>query len=109
MPIAVLSYSLHTGCVTTSPEKSLRHNKTDCIITFFPLTGCISHHLQREETAGVHSDEGEGKKKNGTGMSGGPVNTHFFVCVLRHPRRKRAKRQKEQMDGKTERRGERRV
>lgn len=42
MRIAILSYSLHTGCITTSLKKSLRHNKTDCIITFFPLTGCIS-------------------------------------------------------------------
>lgn len=43
MRIAILSYSLHTGCITTSLKKSLRHNKTDCIITFFffPLQGAF--------------------------------------------------------------------
>lgn len=46
MPIALLPHSLHTGRGTTRLEKSLRHNKTDCIITFFflpffPLQGAF--------------------------------------------------------------------
>lgn len=84
MPIAVLSYGLHTGCVTTSPEKSLRHNKTDCIITFFSPYRVhfysSSHHLQREETAGVHSDEWEGEKKTEQGCQEAQ-SIPIFLCV----------------------------
>lgn len=88
MRIAILSYSLHTGCITTSLKKSLRHNKTDCIITFFSPYRVhfyySSHHLLKGAcTVGIHRDEKKKRKaEQGREEKEGTVNTHFCQGIL---------------------------
>lgn len=114
MPIALLPHSLHMGRGTTRLEKSLRHNKTDCIITFFfffsPYRVHLysSHHLQREEwEQKKKKKEKEAEKRTG---DLGRRSQYPFLCVCRGILgEKEQKRQKKQMDGGTEWRGERRA
>lgn len=101
MRIAILSYSLHTGCITTSLKKSLRHNKTDCIITFFfPLQGAFlllftsPPKRSMYSAAGVHSDGKKKKRKNEKrkkkaepGMRGKRRHSQY-PFLPRHPREK---------------------
>lgn len=101
MPIALLPHSLHTGRGTTRLEKSLRHNKTDCIITFFffffsPLQGAFVL-LTSPAKGGMGTkkkEEGEGGRETDRG-SRAAQSIPIFVRLPRHPGRKRAKETKE--------------
>lgn len=112
MPIALLPHSLHTGRGTTRLEKSLRHNKTDCIITFFffPLQGAFV--LLTSPAKGGMGTKKKKKEKEAEKRTGdlGRRSQYPFLCVCRGILgEKEQKRQKKQMDGGTEWRGERRA
>lgn len=99
MRIAILSYSLHTGCITTSLKKSLRHNKTDCIITFFffPLQGAFLLLFTPPPKRSMYcwstlwweqkKKKGEKRKESGAGMWGKRRHSQY-PFLPRHPSEK---------------------